>query len=258
MRKPLLFSLMLLLAASAFAVPLTASWIEGKVERGSGSAWKLVNIGDKIDSAESVRLAAGAMAEFAEGNRRISISAPGTYSLAELVKAGGDQAKKRSTALGKLGKLVDPKAADSATAIAGVRGAAQGEAETMWATEGEGPEAIAEEAKSYARESRFADAASLFGQAAELAQGEEKAGYVYSKAWSLAAGGATIEAIKVLRAMSVAGAGPWAGQRALLLARLDIDTGSTAEARQVLDAAIKAGLAGEDLELAKAMLAEAK
>jgi hypothetical protein len=171
MKKILALLLSLLVAVSAFAVPLTASWIEGKVEHGSGSAWKVVNIGDKIDSAESVRLAKGAMAEFTEGSRHISLSAPGTYALADLVKAGADQAKNRSAALGKLGKLVDPKAAESATAIAGVRGAAQGESETMWATEGEGPESLAEEAKSFARESRFADAAQLFGQAADASEG---------------------------------------------------------------------------------------
>jgi len=247
-----------LVALTAFAVPLTASWVEGKVECGSGSSWKLVNLGDKVDSALSVRLAAGAMAEFSEGNRRISLSSPGTYSLDSLVKAGAAQTKNRTSAMGKLGKLVDPKAAESATAIAGVRGAAQGETETMWMTEAEGGAALAEEAKSFAREGRFADAASLFGQAAEASEGEEKESYLYSKAWSLAAGGATIEAIKSLRAFSPT-AVSWQAQRGLLLARLDIDSGSAAEAKSILEQLLGSNtLAGEDLDMAKAMLDEAK
>lgn len=258
MRKTLSVLILVLVATAAFSAPLTASWVEGKVEYGSGSAWKPVNIGDKIDSSQSVRLAAGAMAEFAEGNRRISLSAPGTYSLDALVKAGAQQSANRSSALGKLGKLVDPKAADAATAIAGVRGAAQGEAETMWMTESEGGAALAEEAKSFAREGRFSDAASLFGQAAEASTGDERDGYVFSKAWSLAAGGATIEAIKTLRAFAPAGA-DWAAQRGLLLARLDIDSGAGAEARTILEQLLASGkLSGDDLELAKAMQVEAK
>jgi hypothetical protein len=259
MKKFLLALTMLLLAFAVFAVPLTASWIEGKVERGSGSAWKIVSIGDTVDSSMSVRLAAGALAEFTLGSRRIALSAPGVYSLDALVKAGSEQTKKRSATMGKLGKLVDPKAAETATAVAGVRGAAQGEDETMWMTEAEGPEALAEEARSFARESRFADAAALFGQAAGLSSGEEKAGYAYARAWSLAAGGSNIEAIKALRAIAPATAGAWAGQRALLLARLDIDSGAFAEARDILTSTIAAGkLKGEDLELANGMLEETK
>jgi hypothetical protein len=247
-----------LVAAAAFGIPLTASWVEGKVEYGSGSTWKPVNIGDKVDSSMSVRLAAGAMAEFSEGSRRISLSSPGIYSLDALVKAGAEQAKKRSGAMGKLGKLVDPKAADQATAIAGVRGAAQDESETMWMTEDEGGEALAEEARSYAREGRFADAATLFGQAAAASEGDEADGYLYAMSWSLAAGGSTIEAIKTLRNFAPEGA-EWRAQRGLLLARLDLDSGSAAEARTLLEAILAEGfLTGEDLELAKEMLAEAK
>jgi hypothetical protein len=258
MKKIAVIASLLLFSAAIFALPLTASWIEGKVERSSGSAWKTVAIGDKVDSSESIRLAAGALAEFSTGSRHISLSAPGTYSLDALVKAGGDQAKKRSTAMGKLGKLVDPKAAESATAVAGVRGAAQGEAETMWMTEAEGAEALAEEARAFARESRFVDAASLFGQAASAAEGDARVGYLYAEAWSLAAGGAAIEAIKALRAFAPP-AGPWSIQRDLLLARLDIDTGAAVEARGLLTALLSAGgLSGEEQELATGMLEETK
>jgi len=257
--KSIVATLVLILAAAAaFGVPLTASWIEGKVECGSGSSWKPVNIGDKVDSALSVKLAAGAMAEFSEGSRRVSLSSPGVYSLDALVKAGAEQAKKRSGAMGKLGKLVDPKAADQATTVAGVRGAAQDESETMWMTEDEEGESLAEEAKSYAREGRFADAATFFGQAAAASEGDEAEGYLYAMSWSLAAGGSTIEAIKTLRAFDPEGA-EWRAQRDLLLARLDLDSGSAAEARTILEALLAEGtLTGDDLVLAKEMLEEAK
>jgi len=258
MKKIGFCGLFLLFSAALFALPLTASWIEGKVERNAGSGWKTVAIGDKVDSSEQVRLSAGALAEFSTGTRHISLSAPGVYSLDALVKAGGDQAKKRSTAMGKLGKLVDPKAAESATAVAGVRGAAQGETETMWMTEAEGAEALAEEARAFARESRFVDAAGLFGQAASVATGEEKDGYLYAEAWSYAAGGATIEAIRALRAFAPA-PGSWSTQRDLLLARLDIDTGAEAGAKTLLTVLLSGGkLSAEELELANGMMDELK
>ena len=52
--------------------------------------------------------------------------------------------------------------------------------------------------------------------------------------------------------------GVWAAPRALLLARLDLQTGAMDEAKALLDEVIASGvLAGEDLDMAKAMQQEA-
>ena len=61
--------------------------------------------------------------------------------------------------------------------------------------------------------------------------------------------------MKILRGMSSSGV--WAGPRALLLARLDIDSGAPAEARSLLQSALDGeALAGDDIQLAKGMIAE--
>jgi hypothetical protein len=260
MKSSVIFLFCLVLAATvASAFPVSATWIEGQVDRRSGQGWKAVSIGDKLDSSDSVRLGPRALAEFTDGQRRVALSTSGFFALETLFKAGGEQAKQRAGALAKLGKMIDPKAAASAGTVAGVRGAAASPSATSWVTEEEGASAYAEEALAYARESRFADAAKLFADAASESEGEKKSGYTYSQAWSLAAGGAVLDAVKILRGMPLAEAGVWVAPRALLLARLDIDTGAAAEARDLLRAALEANLftGGEDKDLANAMLVEA-
>lgn len=39
----------LFLALAAWATPLKATWVEGKVEKQKGTAWIVVNIGDTVD-----------------------------------------------------------------------------------------------------------------------------------------------------------------------------------------------------------------
>jgi hypothetical protein len=253
---PLAFCLVLC-AAAAGAFPVSASWVEGQVDRRVGSAWKAVSMGDKLDSTDSVRLGPKAMAEFTDGQRRVALSAAGSYALDSLFKAGSAQATKRAGAISKLGMMIDPKAAVSAGTVAGVRGAAQTPTGTAWVTEEEGAPAYVEEALAFARESRFADAAKLFADAAAESEGEQKAGYTYSRAWSLSAGGAVLEALKILRELSPSTTGKWTGPRALLLARLDIDTGAVAEAQELLLTTIKAGaFSADDRPLADEMLQE--
>lgn len=257
MRKFMLAALAVFAISAAAAVPLTVSWAEGKVEFQKGSAWKVLNAGDKVESTDTIRLGPASYVELSDGRRKIVLSAPGVFALEAVLKSGAEKAAKTTGALGKLGKLVDPKAQSSSTAVAGVRGAAQGADSMVWATDSESPEALIEEARAMLREERFADAAELFGEAASVAEGELRDSALYSRAWCLASAGGTLGAIKTLRAMPAVG--PWSGPRALLLARLDLDTGAAAEAKSVLQAALAAGtLSGDDAVLAKAMLEEVR
>ena len=84
----------------------------------------------------------------------------------------------------------------------------------------------------------------------------EKVAASYAEAWALAADESSARAVKILRGMP--SSGTWAGPRALLLARLDIDSGAKDEAKAVLDAAAAAKLfVGDDVTLAASLLAEA-
>jgi hypothetical protein len=260
MKRALLIAISSLIAVlSLSAVPLTVSWADGKVELQKGSAWAAVNMGDKVDSASSLRLAAGASVELTDGKRKVSLTAAGTYVLDSLLKQGGaEAAKKRSGALDKLGKLVDPNATTGATTVAAVRGAAVEPAKdtVTWMSDSVDVAAVMEEGRKLVRDGDFSAAALKFDEAVYAAEGDEKVSASYAEAWALAADDSSARAVKILRGMPSTGV--WAGPRALLLARLDIDSGAKAEATSVLEAANAAKLfVGDDVDLAKTLLAEA-
>jgi hypothetical protein len=268
MRKIAVFTLLALVATGTWALPLTADFIIGQVERQVGTAWKAVNTGDKVDSTDTVRIVGpSSKAEFSSPAGKISLTKPGSYRLEDQLKEAATLAR-RNGALAKLGKIVDPKAAQAAI-TAGVRGAQQGVTPDMligtggdmWMTDEEPTAAgLSDKAKDKARDGQFAEAAEIFGKAAEKAKGEERAGYLYSQAWCLyAAGPASVPpAIKVLSYISPAAAGAWAVPRALLLARMDLDVGAAADARALLTELLASGkLGSEDKASADEMLAEA-
>ena len=248
----------LAVAFAASAVPLTVSWADGKVDLQKGSSWAAVNMGDKIDSGATIRLAKGASVELTAGKRKVSLTAAGTYVLDSLLKQGAVASKNTSAALDKLGKLVDPKASTGSSTVAAVRGAAIEPAKdsVTWQSDTVDVAAVMDEGRQLVRDGDFTNAALKFNEAAEAADGNEKDSAQYAEAWSLAADGSSARAVKVLRAMPSTGS--WAGPRALLLARLDIDSGAKDEAKSVIDSGFTAKLfLGDDVELAKSLQAEA-
>jgi len=200
-----------------------------------------------------------------------------------MLRAGASQDKRKASLFERLARILSPDRKPSQDAVGGVRGKAQaGSAATPWvdgegdadavsAATGESGEDPAAEAAALAAKNAgiisaawdlvkakdFRKAAEQFGSAVATSEGGMKAEALYGQAWSLEASGSTIPAIKILRSMPSEGA--WAGPCVLLLSRLDLGTGAYAEARSLLEAAIASNLfSGEDLELAKAMLKEAK
>lgn len=244
-------------AAMAAAVPMTASWIEGKVEVRVGSAWKPISMGDALDSASIVRLSSNSLAEFSSGSRKVALSSEGTYNLETLLAAGPGQAGKTSTVVNKLSRVVDSKTPRS-TVVAGVRGDFEGTPEkTIWAVDEDDPESLAEEGRALIDGERYADAADRFRRAAEEAIGQKRDEYRYAQAWSLAAANDLLGAIKVLRPMEASGF--YAVPRAILLARLNLDTGAPREAAAVLDTvASNPALSGEDAAMVKELREEAR
>jgi hypothetical protein len=113
-----------------------------------------------------------------------------------------------------------------------------------------------EEGRTLLRNQEFSAAAVKFSEAADAAEGDQLDAASYAQAWALASDGSVARAVKILRTMPASG--PWAAPRALLLARLDIDSSAKAEAKAVLTAAKTAKLfVGDDVALAEALLAEA-
>jgi hypothetical protein len=245
-------------ALSLSAVPLTVSWADGKVELQKGSSWIAVNMGDKIDSASTLRLAKGASVELNSGKNKIALTAAGSYVLDTLLKQGAVASQNKAGALNKLGKLVDPKASVGSTTVAAVRGAAiEPTKDTVsWQADTVDVAAVMEEGRQLVRDGDYSNAALKFNEAASAAEGDEKDSAQYAEAWALAADDSSARAVKILRAMPSKGS--WAAPRALLLARLDIDSGAKAEAKSVLDSGFAAKLfVGDDVELGKSLLVEA-
>ena len=249
--------LVLCAALSLSAAPLTVSWADGKVELKNGAAWNAVGMGDQIDSSATIRLAKGASVELSDGKRKVSLTAEGTYVVDNLLKKGAVASKQNEGALNKLGKLVDPQASVGSTTVAAVRGAAIEPAKesTAWQSDVD-VSAIMDEGRQLVRSGDYDKAAAKFGEAVDAADGVDKDAAMYSQSWALAAGDNQARAVKILRAMPVTG--NWAGPRALLLARLDIDSGANAEARSVVQSGLDAKLfVGDEVDFAKSLIDEA-
>jgi hypothetical protein len=244
-------------ALSLSASPLSVTWADGKVDMQKGSSWAAVAMGDQIDSGATIRLGKGASIEFSDGKRKVSLTAAGTYVVAALLKQGANSAKTNGT-LNKLAKLVDPKATVGSTTVAAVRGAAIEPAKdsVTWQSDSVDVAAVMDEGRQLARDGNYADAALKFNEAGQAADGDEKDSAQYAESWALAADGSSARAVKILRSMTTTGS--WAGPRALLLARLDIDSSAKAEAKAVIEDGIKAKIfVGDDVELANSLLSEA-
>jgi hypothetical protein len=260
MKRLIVFVLIAFAATlSLSAVPMTVSWADGKVDLKSGSAWAAVSVGDKIDSSSTIRLGKGATVELTDGKRKVSLTAEGSYVVDAVLKKGAVASKKSTQAMDKLGKLVDPQASVNSSTVAAVRGAAVEPAkESMDWQSGEADYAsLMDEGRRLVRTGEYGSAARRFNEAAGAADGVDKDAAQYSEAWALAADESQGRAVNILRGMP--SSGNWAGPRALLLARLDIDSGAKVEAKTVIQSGMAAKLfVAEEVELAKALLEEAQ
>jgi hypothetical protein len=203
-------------------------------------------------------VAKGASVEFSTGKQKISLTAPGSYVLDNILKKGAVASQNKSVALNKLGKLVDPQASVGSTTVAAVRGAAiePSKDSVDWQSDTVDVPAVMDEGRQLVRNGDYANAALKFGEAAEAADGADKDAAQYAQSWALAANDSSAQAVKILRVMP--STGNYAAPRALLLARLDIDSGAKGEAQSLLNAGIKAKLfVGDDVDLANSLLDEA-
>lgn len=253
------FLLGLLVVCSVFSIhaqSVLTAWIEGQVQLRSGTTWTDIDIGDDLSPNAVVRLGKASFAEFNTNNNTITLSSEGVYDLSTLIAASEEQAGKRAAVVAKMSRIVNRQTPRS-TVVAGVRGSFEGAPEkTEWALEDDDPELLAEDAKQFITNEKYLEAADLFGRAAEESIGEVRDEYQYSQAWSYAAAGKTIDAIKTLRSMQVQGY--FEVPRAILLARLNLDTGAIQEALNVLESVEdNPALIGEEIQLVKELKQEA-
>lgn len=258
-RSGLLVGMVLFLVSSGFSVPLTVSWTEGSVMVRSGNAWKTLDVGSSLDSASVIRLLSDSFVEFAYSGGTLVLSSEGMYTLDKLLAYSSNQREERSSILAKVGKMITNQAPLSTT-VAGVRGSEQDSSSNVdWILEDESGASVSDPAgKAYTmlRKGAYQEAAKAFSDLIPTASFDVKPEYQYAQAWCLASANDLVGSIKLLRSMP--SSGPFAVQRALLLSRLNLDTGAFKDAVQILESVrLFPELRSDDRLLVQRMLQEA-
>lgn len=247
--------LTLFAAATAAAVPVSVSYVEGSVQLQSGGTWRNLDFGDSFDSAQTVRLGAKAILELSvRGGATVVISGSGNYLVDTLLKPRQEPSALANVA-GKLERLAQ-SGSKQESAVAGVRGSSADSGSLMWAGAGVEAEAAFEAARTAAQEGRLAEAWTGYMEARELYDDAADAAGAARSAWhaSLAAlaqnsGG---KALAALRSARPDDAGALRGQYVLALATLNARFGAPAEAKELLEAALARGWFDDPAKLADA------
>lgn len=251
----------LALGISAWAIPLTVTWVDGKVELQKGSAWVALREGDVVDSASTLRLVnKSSILELANGKQKIVLSSAGTYILDSVIKASAAQGQKSTATVDKLAKLVGPAQAGQ-TATGGVRGDLIGDA-VLRIDYDDGlndTRLELQKAVDLNTQQKYKEAIDLFEKVKKDASTDSLilTAAMYGQACSYVALGSNARAIKLLREVKFTMA-TLPSTESLLLARLDLDSGAKSEGVAIIQAALAAGgLDQETVDIANGMLKEA-
>jgi hypothetical protein len=126
--RSLLIAVLLFAPWALWAQTLTLDDFDGVVEVKAGTAWKAVELGDKVPYDSTIRVSNHGLAEFRDGATRIHLSKDGAYQLSALVARAKDSPAPTALtqAAGKVGMMLGDKGqARSAVPVAnmGARGA---------------------------------------------------------------------------------------------------------------------------------------
>ena len=230
-------------AASAWAVPLAVEFVSGKVMAMTGGSWVDVDIGDKLDSTQTIRLDKGAVLELTgPNNTRIALCAAGVFLLDSYL-APKPATGPAATAAAKLAKLARNQAQE--TTVGGIRGAGiepASEEDMMWASSGPDAGAVMVSAAEAHDAGDYLGAWSLFMEAAGIYTEECDPNSAALAAWYASRSGLAAEsparALASLRTAVPEDAGALRGGYTLALAALDARYGSPADAKALLERAL--------------------
>jgi hypothetical protein len=239
--KPSRLALALALALLATSLPAqggaTVTYVEGKVEYKSGSAWIGLEIGDSLKDAElsSIRLGPRSFIDFSGRSRKLSLSSPGTYDVAKLLSQPAAAANPLATRIKKLFDQTKP----NQEAVGGVRAADQGgDVSGLFPDE----YSLLADGKAALLAGKNTEAESSLIQAGEYAQGSDDAALLSEIAYYLglsrASRGESAAALSALRNARWDGASAIAADYLALVISLDIQTNATAEAKATIDEAL--------------------
>lgn len=134
--RTIVVALIVVAAAFAGAQSFSADYVQGTVNIQQNGRWYDVAIGDSIPPGGTIKLGAGSYAELSNGAVTIKLTRPGTYQMADLVRANAtnSSAGLGSILAGRIDGLAKGGDRQSSTSVGGVRAAeAQSGPQTVWA-----------------------------------------------------------------------------------------------------------------------------
>lgn len=239
-----IFTLAFLAAAmiAAAAPAVDVAYIDGSAQFKSGSAWKELDFGQKLEPTATLRLAAGTVVELdVDGGRSILLSKPGVYDLAALIKAAPETKGSAARLLGILDRITSGSSVAAPSTQAGVRGSpGDTRVDPFWPDGEEDPSMVYDAGRDAEAEGRYAEAAVLYGEALRIVKdqaetSELRAGMAaYSAARAFVQAEQFGRALDALKAADPADAGDARGAYAMLYAMLLADFGDADAARTLL------------------------
>lgn len=133
--KKLVFLMIILCVFSLGAQEAFVLYTEGDIEVYYDGEWDTLNIGDTVDSTESVRLSVGAYLELDVEGSRIMISQSGEYELENVLARSSNSASAGigDMVAGKVSRLLTEDERDKTVAVGGVRASEAVEFSLEWA-----------------------------------------------------------------------------------------------------------------------------
>jgi len=211
-------------ALTAGGQSLSVTYADGDVAVRVSGTWTDLKAGDTVANDATVRIAKGGIVELKLSAATIVLSQAGTYALADILAARQKvSTNKLAAALSHSIAALSGAAAKGQNAVSGARAGDKSTDEDFeWAT-GDASSYIAA-AKDYLDSGNSAAALVQLEQAQSEATEDEMREVSYYRAEAYALGGRTREAITALSGIQPGKNDAWAGDYALLKARLLIDT----------------------------------
>ena len=235
-----LCTLLFLIGARAEAQDLRVVYLDGTLQIRQGSGWRALRIGEPVPADVSLQLAKGSVAELAgrvAGGEelRVTLTQPGSYSVAALFKASREAASWGFGRLlaAKLRAFFAAPGARSPTAMGARAGEAESEIGMEWADE---EQDAARKGRQLLEQGRFEEAVDSFQEALAVADAQMRPYYLFliGTAWSLA--GRNAQALQALEQAQPPQTAPYFADYALLKGRVLLEAQSYAQALALFDA----------------------
>ncbi len=174
MKKPLFMLLFLAIAfiQPLFSIDVTINYLDGYLEVKNGSKWLELNIGETITDIDTIRLDKDSVAELSVSGNKLTLTKPGIYVIADLLKASGESRSLGiASVIGSKIRTIVSEPKQAQTAVMGVRGAKQDD-KLEWMT-GDTAELMAS-GKDRLALGEYAEAVEIFKEAHDFADPSEE------------------------------------------------------------------------------------